>query len=65
YKNIGMSQPKLTLEQEFKLRSLIDEVRLMSEKDAKKNLIDLIKLGMLKDNTFKQVMKGEIETWKN
>jgi Phycobilisome degradation protein nblA len=47
----------LTLEQEFRLRRYTEEVKGLSEKDARNYLLDLMHQVMIKDNVIKQLLK--------
>lgn len=47
----------LTLEQEFRLRRYTEEVKGLSEKDARNYLLDLMRQVMIKDNVIQHLMK--------
>jgi hypothetical protein len=47
----------LTLEQELRLRRYTEEVKGLSEKDARNYLLDLMRQVMIKDNVIQHLMK--------
>lgn len=47
----------LTLEQQFKLRTISEDVNKLSEAQAKECLVKLIHQNMVKDNLLKEWMK--------
>jgi hypothetical protein len=50
----------LTLEQQFKLQILREEVKKLSLEQAQDYLIEVLQQNMLKDNVFKQMLKDNI-----
>ena len=52
---------KLSLEQEFSLRSFGDQVQQMSRDQAQEFLLDLYKQMMIREATYQQLLKHE---WK-
>lgn len=50
----------LTLEQQFKLQILREEVKKLSLEQAQDYLIEVLQQNMLKDNIFKQMLKDDI-----
>jgi hypothetical protein len=50
----------LTLEQQFKLQILREEVKKLSLEQAQDYLIEVLQQNMLKDNMFKQMLKDNI-----
>ncbi len=57
-----MSQPiKLSLEQEFSIRAFADKVQRMSREQAQEFLLMLYKQMMIRETTYKQLLKHE---WK-
>ncbi len=50
----------LTLEQQFKLQILREEVKKLSLEQAQDYLIEVLQQNMLKDNVFKQMLKDSI-----
>lgn len=51
------SQSTLTLEQQFKLKALTDDVMRLTLTEAQEYLIQMLKQNMLKDNLIKEWMK--------
>ncbi|MBD2564730.1 MULTISPECIES: NblA/ycf18 family protein [Nostoc] len=57
-----MNQPiKLSLEQEFSIRSFADQVQQMSREQAQEFLLMLYKQMMIRETTYKELLKHE---WK-
>lgn len=48
----------LTLEQQFKLKVLQEQVKHLSLEETQKYLIEVFRQGMVKDNLLKNWMKG-------
>lgn len=48
----------LTLEQQFKLEVLKDQVKNLSKEQAQEYLIELFRQMMVKDNMIKKIMKN-------
>ena len=51
------SQSTLTLEQQFKLKALTDDVMKLTLSEAQAYLIEILKQNMIKDNLIKGWMK--------
>lgn len=49
---------KLTLEQQFKLEVLKDQVKKLSQEQAQEYLIEVFRQMMVKDNLMKQLLKN-------
>lgn len=49
---------KLSLEQQFKLQVLRDEVKTLSQEQAQEYVIELFRQMMVKDNLFKHLIKS-------
>jgi acyl-CoA-binding protein len=49
---------QLTMEQQFKLRMFEDQVKGLSQEQAQEYLIELFRQMMVKDNLFKNLIKG-------
>ncbi|BAY12435.1 NblA/ycf18 family protein [Calothrix sp. NIES-2098] len=57
-----MNQPiKLSLEQEFSLRSFADQVQYMSQEQAQAFLLKLYEQMLIQETTYKELLKQE---WK-
>jgi Phycobilisome degradation protein nblA len=55
-----MNQPiKLSLEQEFSIRSFADQVQHMSREQAQEFLLMLYKQMLVKDATYQQLLRQE------
>lgn len=55
-----MNQPsKLSLEQEFNLRSFEDQVQYMSREQAQEFLVNLYRQMIMKETMYKQFLKHE------
>lgn len=50
----------LSLEQQFKLQVLHDQVKKLSQEQAQEYLMEVLRQSMVKENLFKQWMKGHI-----
>ncbi|MDJ0516631.1 NblA/ycf18 family protein [Dapis sp. BLCC M126] len=50
----------LTMEQQFKLQVLRDEVKSLSREEAQEYLVEVLRQSMVKENLFKHWMKGKI-----
>ncbi len=48
---------QLTLEQEFKMQILREQVKNLSREQAQEYLIEVLKQNMVKDNLFKHFLK--------
>lgn len=48
---------QLTVEQQFKLKVLSEEVRTLSKEKAQEYLLEMFRQMMVKDNLFKQLLK--------
>lgn len=48
----------LTLEQQFKLQVLKEQVKKLSKEEAQEYLIELFRQMMVKDNLIKQILKN-------
>ena len=48
---------ELTLEQQFKLRTLEEDIKNLTLEQARSYLIEIVKQGMIKDNLMKHWMK--------
>lgn len=51
-------QPNLSLEQQFKLQILRQQVKTLSREEAQDCLIEVLKQMMLKDNLVKNLLKN-------
>ena len=47
----------LTLEQEFKLQILSEQVRNLTKEEAQKCLLEMFRQMMVKDNIFKEIIQ--------
>ncbi len=52
-----MEMPNLSLEQQFKLQVLRDEVKRLSLEQAQDYLIEVLRQNMVKENLYKQWLK--------
>ncbi|MGK7923030.1 MAG: NblA/ycf18 family protein [Trichodesmium sp.] len=50
----------LTMEQQFKLQVLRDEVKSLSREEAQEYLVEVLRQSMVKENLFKHWMKDKI-----
>ncbi|MGK7896414.1 MAG: NblA/ycf18 family protein [Xenococcus sp. (in: cyanobacteria)] len=50
-------QEQLSLEQQFKLQVLKEQVQNLSQEEAKEYLLEMFRQMMVKDNLFKQLIK--------
>ncbi|MEB3341831.1 NblA/ycf18 family protein [Okeania sp.] len=50
----------LTMEQEFKLQVLRDEVKSLTREQAQEYLVEVLRQSMVKENLFKHWLKGKI-----
>ena len=50
----------LSLEQQFKLRQLHDQIQGLSEHQAKLFLLEAFKINMVKDNMYTNLIKGSM-----
>ena len=57
------SNHNLTLEQQFKLQTLSQEVKQMSHEQAQQYLIEVLRQMMVKDNVVKNLIKGDMQMW--
>ena len=48
---------KLTLEQQFKLEVLKDQIRKLTHEQAQEYLLEVFRQNMVKDNLLKQLLK--------
>ena len=46
----------LTLEQEFKLKVLAEQIKELSKEEAQECLFNIIRQGMIKDNLYRQFL---------
>jgi len=53
-----IQSPDLSLEQQFKLKMLNEQVKTLSLEQAQDYLMELLKQSMIKDNLLKQWIKG-------
>lgn len=53
-----INQQNLTLEQQFKLLTLKEDVKKLNLEEAQDYLIELLRQNMVKDNILKQWVKG-------
>lgn len=54
------SANNLTIEQQFHLQVLSQEIRQMSREQAQQHLMELLHHLMVKDNVVKQILKGQL-----
>ncbi len=57
------STSNLSMEQQFKLQVLSQEVRQMSCEQAQQYSIEVLKQMMLKDNLVNKMIKGDVSKW--
>ena len=57
------SNSNLSMEQQFKLQVLSQEVQQMSHEQAQQYLIEILRQMMVKDNIVKKLFKGDINMW--
>ena len=57
------SNHNLSMEQQFKLQVLSQEVKQMSHEQAQQYLIEVLRQMMVKDNVVKKLIKGEMQMW--
>ena len=57
------SNSNLSMEQQFKLQVLSQEVQQMSHEQAQQYLIEILRQMMVKDNVVKKLFKGDINMW--
>ncbi|MDY7008803.1 MULTISPECIES: NblA/ycf18 family protein [Okeania] len=50
----------LTMEQQFKLQVLREQVKGLSREEAQEYLVEVLRQTMVKENLFKNWMKGKI-----
>ncbi|MFM6214783.1 NblA/ycf18 family protein [Planktothrix agardhii] len=53
-----IQSPDLSLEQQFKLKMLNEQVKTLNLEQAQDYLMELLKQSMIKDNLLKQWIKG-------
>ena len=53
-----IQSPDLSLEQQFKLKMLNEQVKTLNLEQAQDYLLELLKQSMIKDNLLKQWIKG-------
>ncbi|MFM6206571.1 NblA/ycf18 family protein [Planktothrix sp.] len=53
-----IQSPGLSLEQQFKLKMLNEQVKTLNLEQAQDYLMELLKQSMIKDNLLKQWIKG-------
>ena len=53
----------LSMEQQFKLHVLSQEVQQMSREQAQQYLIEVLRQMMVKDNVVKKLIKGDMNMW--
>nr|YP_010851185.1 Phycobilisome degradation protein [Aphanocladia delicatula]WGH14262.1 Phycobilisome degradation protein [Aphanocladia delicatula] len=51
---------KLTLEQEFKIAVYVNKINILSNKNTKKYLVNVLRTMMIKDNIIKYCIKNSI-----
>ena len=51
------SKGKLTIEQQFRLQVLSEQVQNLSQEEAQKYLLEMFRQMMVKDNLFKHLIK--------
>ncbi|MCG8368556.1 MAG: NblA/ycf18 family protein [Pseudanabaenales cyanobacterium] len=49
----------LSMEQQFRLQVLSEEVKRLNREEAQKYLLEILRQMMVKDNFVKQVIKGD------
>ncbi|NJR22775.1 MAG: phycobilisome degradation protein NblA [Richelia sp. CSU_2_1] len=52
-----MKQIELTLEQQFRLQMYAEQIKSISEIEAKKLLVEVMRQNMVKDNVIKDLMR--------
>ena len=57
------STSNLSMEQQFKLQVLSQEVRQMSREQAQQYSIEVLKQMMLKENLVNKMIKGDVSKW--
>lgn len=57
------SNHNLSIEQQFKLQVLSQEIQQMSREQAQQYLMEVLRQMMVKDNVVKKLIKGEIQSW--
>ena len=57
------STSSLSMEQQFKLQVLSQEVQQMNREQAQQYLIEILRQMMLKDNVVKKMIKGDMDMW--
>ncbi|MGK7910821.1 MAG: NblA/ycf18 family protein [Synechococcus sp.] len=57
------SNNNLSMEQQFKLHVLSQEVLQMSHEQAQQYLIEVLRQMMVKDNVVKKMIKGDMDMW--
>ena len=57
------SNNNLSMEQQFKLHVLSQEVQQMSREQAQQYLIEVLRQMMVKDNVVKKMIKGDMDMW--
>lgn len=55
---------ELSIEQQFRLRSLEADLARMTSEQKSALILDLVRQSMAKDALFKQFTKGESDSWK-
>jgi Phycobilisome degradation protein nblA. len=55
---------ELTIEQQFRLRSLEAELARMTSEQKSDYILELVRQSMAKELLFKQFTKGESDSWK-
>jgi len=54
---------ELSIEQQFRLRSLEADLARMTSEQKSALILDLVRQSMAKDTLFKQFTKGESDSW--
>ncbi|MEM8715050.1 MAG: NblA/ycf18 family protein [Cyanobacteria bacterium P01_A01_bin.3] len=57
------SNTNLSMEQQFKLHVLTQEVQQMSREQAQQYLVEVLRQMMVKDNVVKKMIKGDMDMW--
>lgn len=53
----------LSMEQQFKLHVLTQEVQMMSREQAQQYLVEVLRQMMVKDNVVKKLVGVEMDSW--
>ena len=52
-------QNNLSLEQEFRLKKISEQTKVLSQQEAQELIVELQRQIMIKDNLYKQIIKQE------